>query len=128
MCHVPTRQRKQAKRMRSNPTDAETVLWEAIRAGRLEGLKFRRQVPFGPFITDFACHDRQLIVEVDGSGHARDDTTKRDAARTRYLEAGSYTVIRFWNDDVLRDLDVVCLDIVRAATSGDTMSIPFAKA
>jgi very-short-patch-repair endonuclease len=91
------------KRLRTSMTDAERKLWRALRARNI-GPKFRRQVPLGPFIVDFVCFDAKIIVEVDGSQHA---DNPRDAARDRYFTERGYRVLRFWNSDVLRDLNSV---------------------
>jgi len=109
---VSDRMRTNAKRMRHKMTDAELKLWNELRAHRLEGLGFRRQHPVGPYIVDFACVEHRLIVEVDGSQHADDVDAEYDAKRTKYLELQGWTVIRFWNDDVLKDLDNTCAHIL----------------
>jgi very-short-patch-repair endonuclease len=110
---VPQRQRDNAKAMRSEMTEAELKLWNALRANRLMGLKFRRQVPIGPYIVDFACPSKRLIVEADGSQHA--DDMAYDAKRTAFLEQSGWTILRFWNDDVMKDIDGACQHIVSAA-------------
>ena len=106
------RLRRFAKKMRSAPTEAELRLWGALRGRRLCKLKFRRQVPLHGYIADFVCLESKLIVEIDGSQHAdnRYDQT-RDTALTR----AGFKVVRFWNDDVLRDLDNVCQHILTVA-------------
>ncbi|PTE08485.1 endonuclease domain-containing protein [Mesorhizobium helmanticense] len=109
---VPRRQRKNAKSMRRVMTDAELKLWNELRAHRLMGLSFRRQVPIGPYIVDFACPTHRLIVEVDGSQHAYAEQVERDAERSAYLKSSGWTILRFWNDDVLRDIDNVCQHII----------------
>ena len=115
---IPPQRRAHAKRMRSEMTDAERKLWGCLRAHRLMGLSFRRQVPIAGFIVDFACPDHNLIVEVDGSQHGQDADLAYDAMRTRRLEQDGWTVLRFWNDDVLRDIDNVCQHIVIVARKG----------
>ena len=112
---VPRRQRNNAKSMRRVMTDAELKLWNELRAHRLMGLSFRRQVPIGPYIADFACSSHRLIIEVDGSQHAETDDAAKDAERSSFLEGSGWTVLRFWNDDILRDIDNVCQHIVIAA-------------
>ncbi|MER9755965.1 endonuclease domain-containing protein [Mesorhizobium sp. M0166] len=112
---VPSRQRKNAKSMRRVMTDAGLKLWNELRAHRLMGLSFRRQVPIGSYIVDFACPTRSLIVEVDGSQHADPENVERDEARSAYLKASGWAILRFWNDDVIRDIDNVCQHIVIAA-------------
>ena len=104
--------------MRSAMTEAETKLWNELRADRLMGLGFRRQVPITGYIVDFACAAHRLIVEVDGSQHARPQSADYDRLRTRRLEADGWTILRFWNDDVLRDIDNVCEHIVRVIGKG----------
>ena len=98
-----------ARRLRRDATDAESVLWFALRE-KLAGTKFRRQVPFGTYFADFACHGAKLIVEVDGGQHNAD----RDAIRTEFLNGEGYRVLRFWNNDVLQNLDGV-LEMIAAA-------------
>lgn len=112
---VPPLNRANAKRMRKNMTDAERKLWHEPRAHRLMGLGFRRQYPIRNYIADFACPARRLVVEIDGSQHADDRTAARDLSRTKVLESDGWTVLRFWNDDVLRDLDNVCRHIMTVA-------------
>jgi very-short-patch-repair endonuclease len=101
--------------MRRKMTDAELKLWNELRAHRLMGHSFRRQFPIAGFIVDFACPDLRLIVEADGSQHGDDAAAAADAARTKRLESDGWTVLRFWNDDVLRDIDGVCSHIVAVA-------------
>ena len=96
-------------------TDAELKLWNELRAHRLMGLGFRRQYPVAGYIVDFACPEKRLVVELDGSQHGEAETANNDAARTRRLEQDGWTVIRFWNDDVLRDIDGVCDHVVTIA-------------
>ncbi len=107
--------RRNARKMRKALTDAELKLWNELRAHRLMGLGFRRQLPVAGYIVDFACPAKKIIVEVDGSQHADGATADKDAVRDRELAAAGWTVLRFWNDDVLRDLDNVCRHIVTVA-------------
>jgi len=104
--------RGNARNMRKAMTDAELKLWNEIRAHRLMGLAFRRQMPIAGYIVDFACPNKKLIVELDGSQHASREVSISDAARTAKLEALGWTILRFWNDDVIRDIDNVCQHIV----------------
>ena len=104
-------QRTRARELRLNPTEAEVRLWRAISARKVAGVRFNRQVPIGPFICDFVSRSARLIVEVDGGQHAVD--ADKDAARTRFLELEGYRVIRFWNNEVLENLDVVVGEIER---------------
>ena len=102
-----------AKSLRRDDADAEARLWNALRSGRLHGMTWKRQVPFGPYILDFLCRDARLVVEVDGSQHA--DQIVYDTRRTAYLERAGLRVLRFWNSDVLTNRDGVCLTILDAA-------------
>jgi very-short-patch-repair endonuclease len=100
-----------AKRMRHVPTEAESTLWRQLRAGRLADYKFKRQKPIGNFIVDFVCFAQKLVVEVDGGQHA--DLQVRDEARTEWLQAQGFQVLRFWNHDVLQRRDLVLEEILR---------------
>jgi len=86
-------------------TDAERKLWNTLRNRQFGEYKFRRQVPIGPYVVDFVCFEEKLIIEVDGGQHAEE--FERDAARTEWLEAEGYRVVRFWNNDVLGNTDGV---------------------
>ncbi|MBI1261158.1 MAG: DUF559 domain-containing protein [Rhizobiales bacterium] len=100
-----------ARHPRRHQTEAETRLWLRLRNRGLQGFKFRRQVPVGPYIADFLCADCLLIVEADGGQHA--DSAK-DAVRTAFLESQGYRVLRFWNNDILSNTDGV-LEAIRLA-------------
>jgi len=101
--------------MRQETTPAERKLWERLRSKRLDGFKFRAQHPVGPFILDFWCPAKKLVVEVDGDIHAR--SRAYDRARTEQLEAHDYTVIRFTNDQVMEDIESVVEEIRRVLES-----------
>jgi len=92
-------------------TDAEQKLWRALRS-RASGAKFRRQVPLGPFIVDFVCFEAKLVVELDGGQHA---DNPRDAKRDRYFLDQGYRVLRFWNNDVLKNMEGVLVRITEFA-------------
>ena len=94
---VPTITHARATELRRRSTDAERKLWMHLRAGRLNGLKFRRQHPVPPYIVDVVCVSLALVVEVDGSQHA----PEVDAARSRFLESQRLSILRFWDHDVL---------------------------
>ncbi len=98
--HRPTarRIREFARKMRRDPTDAETAMWRLLRDRRLAPFKFRRQVPFQNFILDFVCFERRIVIEIDGSQHA---TSERDSAREAILMAEGFRAARYWNNDVL---------------------------
>jgi very-short-patch-repair endonuclease len=99
-----------ARRLRRNQTDAERVLWFRLRDRRLNGLKFKRQVPVDKYIVDFLCTEARLIIELDGGQHATRDETNRTAV----LEAMGYVVLRFWTNDVLSNTDGVLEEILNA--------------
>lgn len=92
-----------ARELRRNSTDAERKLWRALREG-LPAYKWRRQMPVGPYFADFACFAEKLIIEVDGGQHA---FSSSDAARTEFLQAQGFDVLRFWNNDVLSNVEGV---------------------
>jgi very-short-patch-repair endonuclease len=94
-----------ARELRSNPTDAEKHLWSKLRLRQIDGHRFRRQVPIGRDIVDFVCFDRRLIIEVDGGQH--DSRIAQDDARTAWLEREGFTVLRFWNNEVLGNIEGV---------------------
>ena len=100
-----------AQSLRRSATDAETKLWQKLRDRRLGGLKFVRQYPVGPYFADFACRDAMLIVEADGSQHAE---SIRDCVRDKYLLDQGHAVLRFWNHEILTQMDSVCETILAA--------------
>src|SRR5687767_8245005 len=95
------------KKLRTFMTDVEWKLWRALRS-RGVGAKFRRQIPLGRFVVDFVCFESKLVVEVDGGQHA---DNRRDADRDRYFVEQGYRVLRFWNTDVLKNLEGVLIRI-----------------
>jgi very-short-patch-repair endonuclease len=98
-----------ARALRNNATEAERALWQVISARKISGIRFNRQVPIGPFICDFVARAIGLVIEVDGGQH--DDAV--DADRTRHIEARGFRVIRFWNNDVLGNIEGVTEEIER---------------
>ena len=104
-----------ARKLRRTMTDAEHRLWARLRNRQVEGAKFVTQFPIGPHVADFACRDSRLVIELDGGQHAESPT---DAARTALIEAHGYTVIRFWNNDVLANTDGVLEEIRQALLIG----------
>jgi very-short-patch-repair endonuclease len=97
--------RERARSLRQNMTDAEWRLWQILRSHRVKGHKFRRQVPIGRYIADFVCHEARLIVEVDGGQHDR--SSPQEAERNGFLQNEGYRILRFWNNEVLVNLDGV---------------------
>jgi very-short-patch-repair endonuclease len=102
--------------MRREMTDAERLLWSQLRQRQVAGLKFRRQHPLGSFIVDFACIEAGLVIEVDGGQH--DERQPADEARTAWLNSQGYRVLRFWNNEVLDNLDGV-REAIWTALQGD---------
>ena len=109
--HRPTakRIRSFAKKMRSDPTDAEAAMWRLLRGRRLAVFKFRRQVPFQNFILDFVCFEKRIVIEIDGSQHA---LSERDTNRNAFLAAEGFQIARYWNNDVLQRPSDVLEDIL----------------
>jgi very-short-patch-repair endonuclease len=106
---LPTTARAQS--LRAALTDAERKLWHRVRDRRLNGAKFVRQAPIGPYFADFACRESKLVVELDGSQHV---DSARDATRDAFLVSQGYSVLRFWNDDALRAIESVGETILAA--------------
>ena len=102
---------KHAKSLRKNSTKAETLLWSRIRSRQLEGIKFRRQQPIENYIVDFVSFEERIIIELDGGQHA--DLKQKDQRRDKRLTENGYTVLRFWNNDVLENIDAVLEIILR---------------
>jgi very-short-patch-repair endonuclease len=100
-----------ARALRRDPTKAERIMWRLLRDRRLDGAKFRRQVPIGPFIADFASIEHRVVVELDGGQHAESET---DVPRDRFLGRGGWRVVRFWNNDVMANREGV-LEMLQAA-------------
>ncbi len=108
---MPSITKARAKRLRKQITDAEARLWLHLRAGRLNGLKFRRQHPIPPYVVDFYCEVAKLVVEVDGSQHSH----RTDAVRTRTLERAGMKLLRFWDNEMLRETEAVLVVILNTA-------------
>lgn len=110
-----------ARDLRASSTDAERRLWQCLRGRQIAGCKFRRQHPFGPFVLDFACLERNVVVELDGGQHA--DTVRYDQERTKYLERAGFVVLRFWNNDVFGNAEGV-IDVISDALQRANPSPP----
>ena len=108
-----------ARVLRRDATEAERIMWRLLRDRRLGGVKFRRQVPIGPFIADFASIEHRLVVELDGGQHA---DSKIDVRRDRFLKADGWRVVRFWNNDVMGNREGVLETILDALTLTPTLS------
>ena len=101
-----------AKALRKQTTDAEQLIWRHLRAKRFAGLKFKRQEPIGNYIVDFVCFERRIIIELDGGQHALPAEMQKDSQRDQWFEAQGYTVLRFWDNEVLTNTEGV-LEVIR---------------
>jgi very-short-patch-repair endonuclease len=119
---VSTQQRSRAKSLRRTMTRPETLLWRYLKAGHLDGLSFRRQVPMKTYIADFVCHSARLIIELDGESHDFESQHRYDARRDAWFRSQGYSVLRFTNDDVMGNLEGV-LEAIRAAAP-PSLSLP----
>jgi very-short-patch-repair endonuclease len=99
--------RTAAKKLRANTTPHERILWRALKELPVEGTHFRRQAPIGPYVVDFFCPAKRLIIELDGGHHNDDAMAERDSKRQAWLEQEGYRVIRFWNSEIARELNAV---------------------
>ena len=99
--------RAAANKLRANTTPHERILWRALKELPVDGTHFRRQAPIGPYVVDFFCPAKHLIIELDGGHHNDDENAKRDHQRQLWLEQEGYRVIRFWNSEISRDLTAV---------------------
>ena len=112
---------RRARQLRKAQTEAEKRLWPLLRRKQLDGKRFRRQVPLGPYVVDFACLEGRLVIEVDGGQHAVDAC--RDQVRTSWLEGQRFRVLRFWNNEVLGNPEGV-LRIIREALAEGGPPLP----
>ena len=106
-----------ARELRKNLTESEQVLWKHLRMRQINGYKFRRQQPIGPYIVDFVSFERRVIIELDGGQHSQQ--VVYDSKRTAWLEAQGYRVLRFWNNQVLKDVEAVKVAIFSALVTGE---------
>lgn len=109
--HYTKQAHNYARILRSEQTNTEKVLWYNIRNNKLNGIKFKRQVPIGKYIVDFLCMHKKLVIELDGSQHV--ENQEYDNIRTEYLKSNGYTVIRFFDDEVLKHTENVLTEILR---------------
>ncbi len=116
---VPTRALERSRQLRRDMTPPERRLWHPPRGRRLQGAKFTRQYAIGTYIVDFICRSDRLIVEVDGDEHGMDEGIIADRSRTAFLEQRGYRVLRFWNAEVLRNIDGV-LQVIAEALEGSS--------
>jgi very-short-patch-repair endonuclease len=108
-----------ARTLRRDATDAERIMWRLLRDRQLDGTKFRRQVPIGPFIADFASIGHKLIVELDGGQHSE---SLSDAHRDHYLTKCGWRIVRFWNNDVMKNREGVLESLQQAIALTPTLS------
>jgi len=102
---MPVNRTERARSLRQSSGLAEDRIWARLRAGRLDGHKFRRQHPIGPYVVDFACDRLRLVIEVDGDVHSREDVRLKDARRQEVIEGLGWAVMRFTNDEVLLEVE-----------------------
>src|SRR4051812_41310894 len=125
---VSTQQRNRAKSLRRVMTRAETLLWRYLKAHHIDGLGFRRQVPIRGTIADFVCHSAKLVIELDGESHDFESRQHGDAKRDMWFRSEGYTVLRFTNEDVLKNLEGVVASIretsARVLASPPSLSLP----
>ncbi len=103
---------ERTQKLRKQLTDAERHLWDKLRRHQLNGYRFRRQVPIGRYVVDFACLPERLIIEVDGGQHS--ERQDADARRTEWLESQNFRVLRFWNNEVFGNIEGVIETIASA--------------
>jgi len=115
---VSSRLRSNARTLRKKSTDAERILWSELRDHRLQGFRFRRQVPIENYIADFLCHAAGLVIELDGGQHFSEDQEAADARRSARLEAQGFRVLRFSNHDVMTNRAGVLETIAAAVAAG----------
>jgi very-short-patch-repair endonuclease len=108
-----------ARSLRSSATIAERQLWKVLRRHQLGGFQFRRQQPIGPYVVDFFCASAKLVIEIDGGQHADPSAEMRDQRRTRWLRSHGYRVLRFWNNEVLQNMEGVWQIISDAVPMSD---------
>ena len=117
---------ERAKTLRRNMTDAERAFWRRVRDRRFGGLKFRRQVPVGSYFVDFLCFEKKIIIELDGGQHF--DRAVYDQHRTRFLETQGYQVVRFWDNDVLKNMAGVLAELAHLCGTDDPHPSPLPSA
>ena len=110
-----------ARSMRAAPTDAEAVIWRQLRAHRFVGNKFKRQQPIGKYIVDFVCFEAKLVVEVDGGQH---NESVADSIRDAWLESQGFVVLRFWNNEVMQNLEGVLMRILELLAPSPSVPLP----
>ena len=110
-----------ARDLRKNQTDAERKLWKHLRSKQIDSLKFRRQQPIGNYIVDFVCFEKKLVIELDGSQHI---DNSNDIGRDNWLKSQGFHVMRFWNNDVLKNIEGVLLSIMNYCSEHPPLAPP----
>ena len=118
--HVSDVTKDHSRQLRREMADAERKLWSILSERQVGGVKVRRQVPFGPYVADFASHESKIVIEVDGGQHA--ERQEKDGLRTAFLAAEGYQVLRFWNNDVMDNLEGVYAVIAEAVDAAGKTS------
>ncbi|HZP79986.1 MAG TPA: endonuclease domain-containing protein [Pseudolabrys sp.] len=113
-----------ARRLRRDATDAERKLWARLRQASFAGTHFRRQATIGPYFADFACHTRRIVIEIDGGQHNEARRVVADEQRTAYLQKRGYKVLRFWNNDVMGNIEGVLASIQATLTEPEIAPHP----
>ena len=113
---------QKSRLLRKNQTEAERILWQRLRNRGLQGYKFRRQVAVGPYVVDFMCQSAHLIIEVDGGQHAAN--REYDQFRDAFLWATGYEVLRFWNNEIMGNLDGVLETLAQTLSHGENYPHP----
>jgi very-short-patch-repair endonuclease len=121
MHRIKPEQKAFATSLRNGATDAERALWKSLRGDALNGLRFRRQFPIGIYIVDFVCFEVRLIVEVDGGQHAE---SQHDESRDGWLKSEGFDVLRFWNNEVLQNMEGVMQVIAEAINTREQILPP----
>jgi very-short-patch-repair endonuclease len=114
--------RDRARQLRNEQTDAEAKLWARLRARQISHVKFRRQHPIGPYVADFCCVEHSLVVEIDGGQHA--EQMQSDQRRTAVLKLPGFRVLRFWNNEVLANIEAVLEQIYQAIEQPSPFPLP----
>ncbi len=126
--HVPPEQTSFARRLRRDMTAAEAIIWRSLRAGRLRGAKFRRQVPIGPYVADFLCFEARLIVELDGPPHDAPERRQHDERRDAWLRGQGFRVLRFPNDLAVGGTELLVATVEQALAGTEPTPHPSGSA
>jgi very-short-patch-repair endonuclease len=121
---VSKKLRSRARSLRYESTDAERLIWNELRAHRLNGASFRRQTPIGPYVADFVCHAAGLVIEIDGGQHFESEQMKRDVRRDAFLASKGFRVLRFNNHDVMTNRQGVLETIAAALAATPSPPLP----